>query len=343
MYVRSLDVFRAQFPKPTSHHEPLLQRDNTRFSLYPIRYLEAYELYEAARRGNWEAGEADLTVDKHQIYNVLTQDERDSLFMIFAFFQPADGIVAENHAVNFMNKICIPEIRFYYAYQISIEAVHAVVYGQIIDELVKDMTERSRLLNSIETIPSVREKTDWAMKWMDHGTFAESVFAFSIVEGLFFSSSFCVIFWMKKRGLLPGICFYNELINRDENQHTIYPAKVIWPLIVNKISKEQILAMMADAVAIEHRFVNDLLPRDLKGINATLMKQYVEFVADYILGLYNVEPLYHTPCPFPWMSLMGFGDTKTSIFEKPVADYTRPNHSITQSDIDNFTVGGTNF
>ena len=152
-----------------------------------------------------------------------------------------------------------------------------------------------------------------------------------------------IIFWMKKRGLLPGICFYNELINRDENDHTIYPALIVWPLVVNKISPEQMLAMMKEAVDIECGFVDTLLPADLKGMNAILMKEYVKFVADYILGLYKIEPLYNTPCPFPWMSLMGFGDTKTSIFEKPVADYTRPNHSITQSDIDNFSVGDRNF
>lgn len=341
--LESVLSFRAQFPSQTTLPEPLLVRDSRRFSLYPIRYPEAFATYEAARRGNWESGEADLAIDLQQITNVLTKHESDALFMTFGFFQPTDGIVIENHAVNFMDKICVPEIRYYYAYQCSIEAVHSVVYGQIIDQLVKDVHERFRLLNSIENIPAVKAKTDWALKWMTHGTFAESIFAFSIVEGLFFSSSFCIIFWFKSRGLLPGISFYNELINRDECQHTEYPPKIIWPHVINKIGHPQMIAMMREAVNIEHLYCKALLPYDMKGMNSVLMCEYVEFVADYIFRLYDVPDVYNTPCPFPWMTLMGFGDTKTSIFEKQVADYTRPDHSVTPSDIKNFTVGGRNF
>lgn len=329
---------RALFPAGLTKDEPLLQRDSSRFTLLPMRYPDAYETYERARRGNWEAGEGDLSEDLRHIKDALTDAERNALYMVFAFFQPADGIVGENHITTFYNEICVPEMRFYYAYQASIESVHAVVYGRILEQLVTDVTDRLNLLKSIETIPQVKALTDWATMWMEKGTFQERLFAFSLVEGLFFCAPFCIIFWFKKRGLLPGVTFYNELINRDECQHTEYGPLIVWPHVVNKLSNSHMRAILDSAMSVLYPFVDALLPEPLNGMNATLMKEYCEFVADYILGLYDVAPIYKASCPFPWMSMMGFGDTKTSIFEKRVSEYTRADHSVTPCDIANFAV-----
>lgn len=336
--VKTPAQIRAIFPPTTSRPEPLLHRDNTRFTLLPMRYPEAYNTYERARKGNWEAGEGDLSEDLIQIRDVLTPAEKNALYMTFAFFQPADGIVGENHITTFYNEICVPEMRFYYAYQASIESVHAVVYGRILEQLVPDVTERLNLLHAIDTIPAVKGLTDWATVWMEQGTFQERLFAFSLVEGLFFSAPFCIIFWFKKRGLLPGVSFFNELINRDENQHTQYGPFIVWPHVVNKLSHPHMRTIVDSAMSVLYPFVDALLPEPLNGMNAKLMKEHCESVADYILGLYDVAPLYSTPCPFPWMTLMGFGDTKTSIFERKVAEYTRANHSVTHADVVNFSV-----
>lgn len=329
---------RAKFPAPTTHPEPLLRRDNSRFALFPIRYPEAYEIHERARRGNWEAEEADLSQDKKDLYEKLDSNARHTVFMTFAFFQPADGIVGENHLSRFYNEICVPEMRHYYAYQGSIEAVHQIVYGIIINELITDPLHKNTMLQSMDTIPAIKDLTDWTVAWMEEGTFQERLFVFSLVEGLFFCAPFCIIFWLKKQGLMPGVVFYNELINRDECQHTEYGPRIVWPHVVNKLSNEYMREITKSAMEKLYPFVDVLLPQPLAGINAELMKEYCEFVADYILKLYDVPPLYRTPCPFPWMSMMGFGDTKTSIFEKKVAEYSRQGHSVTPSDVANFAV-----
>ncbi len=316
--------------------EPLLKRDNSRFSLMPIRFPEVYEFYKNARKGNWESGEGDLSKDLTDLEFVLSEAERHALLTIFAFFQPADGIVNENLVVNFYKKICVPEFRLYYAYQISIEAVHADTYGIIINSLVPDIQIRQKLLNAIDELDCVKRKAEWALKWIEQGTFAESVVGFALVEGLFFSSSFCIIYWMKKRGLMPGICFYNDLISADEWEHCVFAMRYVWKYIVNKPSQETVYNMMNSALDAEFMYVDYLLPNPLSGMNSDLMKKYVKFTADIILKEFGFEALYKTENPFEWMNMMGISG-KASFFEKKVTEYVRI-PQINPSDIHEFEI-----
>lgn len=300
--------------------EPLFQEDRSRFCLMPIRHPSAYKRYKKARESNWEVGEVDFSKDKIDIAKVLTPAERKTVLTVIAFFQVADGVVAENIVANFYKKIVIPELRLFYGVQLAQEGVHAEMYGLTIEALVDSIQEREELLDSISLIPAIQHKTEWGVRWMENGTVGEQLFAFGIFEGVFFSSSFCIIFWLKKRGLMPGLTYSNEFISREEKEHCDFESEEVWPLLVDKPSEERLQLIMREAVECEKEFVHTALPEALVGMNSTLMCQYVEFVADRVLMAHGVRPIYNAKLPFEWMNLMGIPG-RASFFEKKVADY----------------------
>jgi len=315
--------------------EPLLTGENDRFSLRPFRYPAIYDFYIKAQQGFWVAKEPDMRQDKSDLVNELDDAERHCIYGIFAFFNPSDGIVTENAVVGFYNAIKIPEFRLYYGHQIAIEGVHQDVYSSIIDCLIPDEELRSQLQNSINNLLCVRKKADWMLRWMENGSFLEKLFAFAIAEGVFFSSSFCVIFWLKKRGLMPGVTFSNDLISRDENQHCVFAA-IMYLHLVQQLSNETMHEIMQTAVECECEYVDYLMPQPLKGINAESMKQYVMFCADRVLQMFNCTPLYKATNPYEWMEMLGIGG-KTSIFEKQVADYIKMPVNNSSDELD-FTI-----
>jgi ribonucleoside-diphosphate reductase beta chain len=238
-----------------------------------------------------------------------------------AFFAASDGIVNENLAVNFMREVQVPEARCFYGFQIMMENIHSETYALLIDTYLKDVTEKNRLFHAIDTIPCVKKKAEWALKWIDNGNFAQRLVAFAAVEGIFFSGSFCSIFWLKKRGLMPGLTFSNELISRDEGLHCEF-ACLLYSMLKNKLSPQEVTQIIADAVAIEKEFVTDALPVNLIGMNAKLMNQYIEFVADRWLVELGYNKLYEASNPFDFMEMISL-QGKTNFFEKRVGDYQK--------------------
>src|SRR5690606_30736089 len=258
--------------------ELLLRENKDRFVLLPIKFPAIWEMYKKAEASFWTAEEIDLSDDiKH--WENLNSGERHFISHVLAFFAASDGIVNENLAVNFMSEVQIPEARCFYGFQIMMENIHSETYALLIDTYIKESKEKDRLFHAIETIPAVKMKAEWALRWIDKGSFAERLVAFAAVEGIFFSGSFCSIFWMKKRGLMPGLTFSNELISRDEGLHCEF-ACLLYGMLENKLSKVEVFEIIGDAVRIEKEFVTESLPVDLIGMNARLMQQYIEFVAD---------------------------------------------------------------
>lgn len=301
--------------------EPLLTEDRSRFTLMPIRYPSIYKRYKDGRASSWEAHEVDFSQDKIDMAKSLTDAERRTVLTIVAFFQVADGIVSENIVVNLFSKIMIPEVRLFYAMQLAQEAVHIETYSLTLEALVDSVTEREKLLDSISHIPAIARKTDWSIKWMQQGNFSECLIAFAFAEGVHFSGSFCGIFWLKKRGLMPGLTFSNELISREEKLHCDFAIELYHMLTVRP-GDERIVEIMIGCVDAEKEFVNHAISEPLVGMNATMMCQYIEFVADRLLVACDVKPIYKTPNPFNWMNLMGIPG-RASFFEKKVANYTR--------------------
>jgi len=279
----------------------------------PIRYPSAYKRYKNARLSSWEASEIDFSRDKIDITKVLTSAERKTVLTVVAFFQVADGVVAENIVANFYKKIVIPELRLFYGVQLAQEGVHAETYGLTIEALVDSVQEREQLLDSISHISAIQRKTEWGVRWMENGTVGEQLFAFGIFEGVFFSSSFCI---------MPGLTFSNELISREEKEHCDFESEEVWPLLRDKPSPERLQLIMRQAVDAEKGFVHAALPEALVGINSSLMCQYVEFVADRVLMAHGVNPIYMVSCPFEWMNLMGIPG-RAHFFEKKVSDYVK--------------------
>lgn len=289
--------------------EPLLAPNAGRFVLFPIRYPRIWEMYKKAEASFWTAEEVDLSSDmKH--WNGLSDDERHYIKHVLAFFAASDGIVNENLAANCMNVVQIPEARCFYGFQIAIENIHAEMYSLLIDTYIKDAAEREHLFNAAQTIPSVKKKADWAMKWIEkegaiEDIFAERLVAFAAVEGIFFSGSFCSIFWLKKRGLMPGLAFSNEFISRDEGLHCDFACLMYNTLTdAMKLPHATIRAIITEAVEIEKEFVCESLPVRLIGMNADLMCEYIEFVADRLLRQFGLESHYNAENPFPWMELI---------------------------------------
>lgn len=302
--------------------EPLLMDNPGRFVLFPIQNPEVWEMYKKAEASFWTAEEIDLASDLEDWKN-LNKNEKHFVSHILAFFAASDGIVNENLAANFATEVQIPEARCFYGFQIAVENIHSETYSLLIDTYVRDHTEKNHLLNAIDTVPCVQKKAEWALRWCEreNASFAERCVAFAAVEGIFFSGSFCAIFWLKKRGLMPGLCFSNELISRDEGLHCDF-ACLLYKQLVNQLPEERILEIITNAVEIEKEFISDALPVELIGMNSGLMRQYIEFCADRLLVELNCSKHYHTVNPFEWMEMISL-QGKTNFFEKRVGEYAK--------------------
>ncbi|KAK7418883.1 Ribonucleotide-diphosphate reductase (RNR), small subunit [Neonectria magnoliae] len=309
--------------KPEELDEPLLQENPQRFVLFPIKYHEIWQMYKKAEASFWTAEEIDLSKDQHDWNNRLTADEQFFISHILAFFAASDGIVNENLVERFSGEVQIPEARCFYGFQIMMENIHSETYSLLIDTYIKEPAQRTYLFNAIETIPCIRKKADWAIRWIQDkdSSFAQRLVAFAAVEGIFFSGAFASIFWLKKRGLMPGLTFSNELISRDEGLHTDF-ACLLHSHLKNRASKQIIREIITDAVNIEQEFLTEALPCALLGMNSDLMKQYIEFVADRLLVALGNEKIYKSANPFDFMENISLGG-KTNFFEKRVGDYQK--------------------
>lgn len=302
--------------------EEILEQTNDRFVLFPIKYDKIWEMYKQAEASFWTAEEIDLAADMTDWEEKLNDNERHFIKHVLAFFAASDGIVNENLVMNFMNEVTIPEARCFYGFQIAIENIHAETYSLLIDTYIKDEKEKTHLFNAMDTIPAVAKKADWALKWIEESpTFAHRLIAFAAVEGIFFSGSFCSIFWLKKRGLMPGLAFSNELISRDEGMHTDF-ACLLYSMLQEKPSEEDVKAIIMGAVELEEEFVSDALPVSLIGMNADMMGKYIRFVADRLLVSLGYSKIYNDENPFPWMEMISI-QGKTNFFEKRVAEYQK--------------------
>ena len=302
-------------------NDPLLSEDTKRYVIFPIKRDDVWKMYKKAEANFWTTEELDLSKDLKD-FNGLNEDERYFIENILAFFAASDGIVNENLVERFCKDVQLLEAKFFYGFQIAMENIHSETYSLLIDTYVKDITKKQKLFNAIETIPSVQKKADWALKWIsdEKSTFGTRVIAFAAVEGIFFSGSFCSIFWLKKRGLMPGLCFANELISRDEGLHTEF-AVLMYSMLKDKPSKETILEIVQEAVELEKEFITESLPCKLIGMNMDLMKQYIEYVSDRLLLMLGLEKVYNSSNPFPWMELISV-QGKTNFFEKRVGEYS---------------------
>ena len=308
--------------KTTTQNEPILKENPNRFVLFPIEHNDIWEIYKKAEASFWTAEEIDLHQDVTDWENKLTDDERYFVKHILAFFAASDGIVNENLAENFVNEVQYTEVKFFYGFQIMMENIHSETYSLLIDTYVKDPKERDKLFNAIENFDAIKKKADWALKWIDSPSFAERLIAFAAVEGIFFSGAFCSIFWMKKRGLLPGLTFSNELISRDEGMHCDFAVHLHNEHLVNKVPKERIIQIIKEALDIEREFITESLPVDLIGMNSRLMEQYLEFVTDRLLTELNCPKSYNSENPFDFMDMISL-EGKTNFFEKRVSDYRK--------------------
>jgi len=299
--------------------EILTSEEEKRFVIFPIKHDDFWNMYKKAEANFWTSEELDLTSDMND-YKNLSNDEQYFLNNVLAFFAASDGIVNENLVERFCSEVKILEARFFYGFQIAMENIHSETYSLLIDTYIKDLTLKNKLLNAIETIPSVKKKADWALKWIsDSSDFNKRVIAFACVEGIFFSGAFCSIFWLKKRGLMPGLCHSNELISRDEGLHTEF-AVLMHHNLSNKCPDEEILEIIKEAVTIEKEFITESLPCKLIGMNNDLMKQYIEYVADRLLLMLGLDKIYNSTNPFDWMEMISI-QGKTNFFEKRVGEY----------------------
>jgi len=302
--------------------EPLLRDNPNRFVVFPIQYDDIWEYYKKAVASFWTSDEIDLSRDRVD-WEGLKEDERYFIKHVLAFFAASDGIVNENLVERFAQEVQIPEARFFYGFQIAMENVHSETYSLLIDTYIRDPVEKTKLLGAITTIPCVQRKAEWALKWINdkESTFPERVLAFAAVEGIFFSGSFAAIFWLKKRGLMPGLTFSNELISRDEGMHCNF-ACLMWKHVVQKCSSERVLEIITGAVEIEKDFLTDALPVRLIGMNAESMCTYIEFIADRLLVDLDQPKFYHSENPFSFMELISL-EGKTNFFEKRVGEYQK--------------------
>lgn len=325
--------------KKNDLEEVLLKSNNNRFVLFPIQYQNLYDLYKKAESSFWTANEIDLSKDIND-WEKLTLNEQHFIKNIIGFFAGSDGIIMENLAVRFLNEIQIPEARAFYSYQIFNESVHSETYSLLIDTYIKDLDEKKTIFNSIENIPSVKKKAKWAYKWIENKevSFATRLIAFAIVEGVFFSGSFCAIYWIKKRGLMPGLTFSNELISKDEGMHCEF-ATALYSMIQNRVDQEIVYQIFTEAVDIEKEFITDSIPCAMIGMNADLMKQYIEFVSDRLLVQLGYEKLWKVDNCFEWMELISM-IPKANFFEIRNSQYNKSNIAC---DNTNFTISNDDF
>ncbi len=302
--------------------EPILKENPNRFVIFPVEHHDIWDFYKKSVASIWTVEEIDLHQDLSDWANKLNDNERHFIKHVLAFFAASDGIVNENLAENMVTEVQYTEAKFFYGFQIAMENIHSETYSLLIDTYIKDTKEKDYLFNALENMECVKKKADWALRWIDEGSFAERLIAFAAVEGIFFSGSFCSIFWLKKRGLMPGLTFSNELISRDEGMHCDFACLLYNQHIVNKIPKDTISQIICDAVEIEKEFVTDALPVNLIGMNAEMMCQYIEFVADRLLVSLGNPKVYNAENPFPWMEMISL-QGKTNFFEKRVGDYQK--------------------
>ena len=321
----------AVLPENTEVTEPILEDNPNRFVLFPIQHDDIWNFYKKSEASFWTAEEIDLAADIVDWNEKLNDNERYFIKHILAFFAASDGIVNENLAENFVAEVQYTEAKFFYGFQIMMENIHSETYSLLIDTYIKDKEEKNKLFNAIETLDCVKKKADWALEWIENGSFAERIVAFAAVEGIFFSGSFCSIFWLKKRGLMPGLSFSNELISRDEGMHCDFACLLYTRHLVNKLPKATIEKIIRDAVDIEKEFICDALPVRLIGMNSDLMSQYIEFVADRLLAELGNEKIFNTANPFDFMEMISL-QGKTNFFEKRVAEYQKAGVSSTSDD-----------
>jgi len=304
-----------------SSKELLLSEEESRYVIFPIKQEAIWTMYKKAVSSFWTPEEIDLSKDMDD-YMKLKDEEKHFINNVLAFFAASDGIVNENLVERFCNEVQVLEAKFFYGFQIAIENIHSETYSLLIDTYIKDVQEKTRLLNAIDTVPSVKRKADWALKWIndDKSSFGKRLIAFAAVEGIFFSGSFCSIFWLKKRGLMPGLCFSNELISRDEGLHTEF-AVLMYSMLEDKPDLTDVIDIIMEAVNIEKEFITESLPCSLIGMNKELMSQYIEYVADRLLLMLMIDPVYKTQNPFEWMELISI-QGKTNFFEKRVGEYS---------------------
>lgn len=296
--------------------------NDNHYTLFPIKHQQVWEMYKKAEASIWRVEEIDFGNDH---FDQLSENEREFVGKILAFFAASDGIVIENLAVNFLREIDVAEIRAFYSLQLFIETVHSETYSVLIETYISDLQKKNELFNAITHVPCVKKKADWSLRWISskNASFAERLVAFAAVEGVFFSGAFCAIFWLRDRGLLPGLGFSNELISRDEALHTEF-AVLLYSMLKEPLSHETVKCIICDAVAIEKEFITDAVPCAMIGMNADLMKQYIEFVADRLLVQLGVHAVYNASNPFSFAELSSM-QSKTSFFEKKVSDYALAN------------------
>ena len=301
--------------------EELLLKENDRnYTIFPIQHNDIWTYYKKAMANFWTPEEVDLSKD-YDDFIKLTDNERHFIEHILAFFAGSDGIVNENLVERFCSEVKLPEAQFFYGFQIAMENIHSETYSLLIDTYIKNPIKKAKLFNAITTIPSIKKKADWAIRWIgDDSSFGERCIAFAAVEGIFFSGAFCSIFWLKKRGLMPGLCQSNELISRDEGMHTEF-AVLMYKYLKNKPSEERVLEIIREAVVIETEFITDSLSCKLIGMNSELMTQYIQYVADRLLQMLNIDKIYNAINPFDWMELISV-QGKTNFFEKRVGEYS---------------------
>ena len=301
-------------------NEPLLKEDDNRFVMFPIKDNDVWNMYKKAEDCFWRVEEVDLSKDLKD-WNALTKNEQHFISMVLAFFAASDGIVLENLGLRFMSEVQLAEAKAFYGFQIAMENIHSIMYSQLIETYIKNPSEKKKLFNALNHYDCIRKKGDWAMKWIKdkESSFAMRLVAFACVEGIFFSGAFCSIYWLKKRGLLPGLTFSNELISRDEALHTEF-AILLYSKLDNKLSSEIINSIVKEAVSIEKEFICESLPCNLIGMNQKLMSQYIEFVADRLLLQLGYDKIYNTQCPFDFMENISV-EGKTNFFEKRVGEY----------------------
>lgn len=316
--------------------EPLFDTSKSageKYTLFPIAHNETdlYKLYKKAVASFWTVEEIEFQKDKED-WEKLSENEQYFIKQVLAFFAGSDGIVQENLATRFQRDIQSPVARLFYAFQNAMEGVHSETYSLLIDQYVKDPEEQNKYFRAIDQIPCIRKKADWALKWIDSGdSYATRLVGFACVEGIFFSGSFCAIYWLKKRGLMPGLTFSNELISRDEGLHTEF-AVTLYHKLENKISKDQIEQIIREAVAIEKEFITEALPCSLIGMNARDMAQYIEFVADRLALQFGIQKIYKSTNPFDFMELISL-EGKTNFFEKKVSEYSKPGVGMKKEDM----------
>jgi ribonucleoside-diphosphate reductase beta chain len=301
--------------------EKILVENKNRFVLFPLQHHDIWNYYKKAEASFWTAEEIDLSADLSD-WEKLNEGEKHFVKHVLAFFAASDGIVNENLAENFVSEVQYTEAKFFYGFQIMMENIHSETYSLLIDTYIKDKAEQNHLFNAIDTVPAVQKKAELALKWIGSESFVERLIAFAAVEGIFFSGSFCSIFWLKKRGLMPGLSFSNELISRDEGLHTDFAVHLYNNHIENKLSKERLIEIIGSALEIEKEFISESLPVSLIGMNSDLMKQYLEYVSDRLLIDLGVGKIYNSENPFDFMKNIAM-ENKTNFFEKRVSEYSK--------------------